>query len=270
MAYEEYPCTGLLARVVEFFWSYEADDRDLQRIPPDGRCEVIVHLGTPYLEAGEGGFFEQAPALFAGQLTRPLHLRGQGRIACISARIRPAAAATIAQGDMAAFSDRRADLATLDPLGAPALVEAVRAAPDQPSRIALLAAYVERRCRSAPFAIDGRVEQAVAALDAGEPPPAAALAEDIGISARHLQRQFRFHVGVPLKLYGSVIRFRKIFDALSNGARNLSDAAAAAGFSDHPQMARDFQRFVGCSASQFIRERAELAEAMTRGRPMAS
>ena len=48
-------------------------------------------------------------------------------------------------------------------------------------------------------------------------------------------------------------RFRRVFEALREAdAETWTEAAQAAGYFDHPQMARDFRRFVGCTPSQFV------------------
>ena len=41
-----------------------------------------------------------------------------------------------------------------------------------------------------------------------------------------------------------------------------SAAAQDAGYFDHPQMARDFRRFVGCTPSEFVAGRAGLAASL--------
>lgn len=268
VSYSEFQPERGLRRIVETFWAFRSESRALERVAPDGRCELVVHLGEPYLEVSGPESLRQPRSLLAAQLTRPLHLQGSGAIECISARIAPAAAATILHGDASVFTDRRVDLRALDPAGAQALLLSLSQAADDGERVARLARYVAQRCRDPALAPDGRVERAIRWLETREPPSAAELARDLALSTRQLERLFRRSVGVSPRLYGSIVRFRRIFDALAAGAASLSDAAQATGYSDHPQMARDFQRFLGCSASQFLRERAQLSAAMTRGRAL--
>ena len=65
---------------------------DAQPVLPDGSPEIILHLGDPFascctvmLDAER-----QAPVIFAGQLLRPLDLRGAtGRVTVVGIRLRP-------------------------------------------------------------------------------------------------------------------------------------------------------------------------------------
>lgn len=269
MRYSEYQPPAKLAGIVEIIWVFSGTDTDVQRIVPDGRCELVIHCGTPYREFVGQTWRRQASALFAGQLTRPLHLQGQGAVTAISARFAPGAASTFLYRDASILTDRRSALEEIDP-AAGSLPQAMRLAASDAERVERLSAYIETRCALSPLTLDRRIARAVAILDRVEAASIGGIAADLSLSIRQFERLFRRSVGVSPKLYGSIVRFRRIFDDLSEGRINWSDAAVGAGYSDHPQMAREFQRFVGCSATQFLRERAQLAAAMTRSRAMSS
>ena len=265
MAYREHEAPSGLERHVELIWTHVSDDRELHRIAPDGRCEVIVHLGEPYLEQAQGRWAAQPVALFAGQLTRPLHLRGNGPMSTISARLAPSTAGAFLGQDASASTDQRVPLGDIDPNSQP-LAAMLRGCSDEAQRVRLFGEYLVARFASSPLRPDPRVGQAIARIEASDRPDLGTIALGLNISARQLERLFRIHVGIPAGTYCSIIRFRRLFDLLSGGERTWSDAAAEAGYSDHPQMAREFQRFLGCSATEFIRDRAHLAAAMTQPR----
>ena len=267
MTYREYPPGEAARDLVECFWTYSSSgESDLERIAPDGRCELVVHLGKPYSEASATRETVQARALFAGQLTRPLLLRGRGPTWSVAARFRPAAAGVFLHQPASAATDRRVPLEAIDPDGAGPLHDHMHQAASDVVRLEILANYVADRGKRAPFRPVPSVAAAAEALEATDMPSIAAVASATGLSLRSLQRLFKAHVGVPPQEYASIIRFRRIFDELASAPLTLSQAAQAAGYCDHPQMARDFQRFVGCSASQFMKERDQLSAALTRGR----
>ena len=90
--------------------------------------------------------------------------------------------------------------------------------------------------------------------------PLEELCAGTGLSPRTLQRRFADAVGISPRMLASVIRFRRVFAALQEpGVTSWTDAAQAAGYFDHPQMARDFRRFLGCSPSEFLRAERGLA-----------
>ena len=80
-----------------------------------------------------------------------------------------------------------------------------------------------------------------------------------------LQRRFADRVGVPPRLLRSIFRFRRVFDHAARPQSVVESWLAAgleAGYFDQPQMARDFRRFLGCTATEWAREQHELARAI--------
>jgi len=252
--------TDRLRRSLHCLWFYAGDPGlDPQRIAPDGRCELILHLGSPY-EAlqPDGGWSRQGEALFVGQLTRPLTLRAPGRIDLVAARFRPAAARAFTRRPLERFTNRAAPLSELvAPHEITALVAELRGA-ERGARPGLLEKWLAPRLADGG---DDAVERCVEAIyDSEGRIGMAALQHLSGLPARTLQRRFAVEVGAPPRLLASVVRFRRVFEALeAPQVRNWTDAAQAAGYFDHPQMTRDFRRFLGCTPSAFLASRRGLA-----------
>ena len=77
------------------------------------------------------------------------------------------------------------------------------------------------------------------------------------------QRRFLKRVGIPARTLRAILRFRKVFDAIdADGEGGWVAAALAAGYFDQPQMARDFRRFLGLTATEWARQKAGLARAL--------
>jgi len=255
--YAEFAPPEAIARYVHCLWVFEGQDpAEPQRIAPDGRCELILHWRAPYLERTADGWTPQPHALFAGQLTRPLHLLAREPAGVVGVRFRTAAAGAFLQGPASPFTDRRAPLPDAPDLGA---------APDETARLGLAAAYVARRVR--PDGFDGQVAAAVAEIRTSEGRvPLDALCGLTGLPPRALQRRFLEAVGVSPRLLASIVRFRRVFDALQEpGVETWTDAAQAAGYFDHPQLARDFRRFLGCTPGDFLRAEQGLATSLVEG-----
>jgi hypothetical protein len=69
---------------------------------------------------------------------------------------------------------------------------------------------------------------------------------------------------VSPRLLRSVFRFRRVFDRAADPgeAEGWLSAGLEAGYFDQPQMARDFRRFLGCTATQWARDQVGLARAI--------
>lgn len=238
-AYDEIAPPCGLAPFIEKLWSYRADAPSgaVQRIVPDGCCELIIHLGAPYEEQATDGSWQVQPrALFAGQLTRPLALRPTGPVRVLAARFTPDGARPFLGRPLSQATDRTLDMTAR--------------LPDPPADLAGLSSWLEGLGHDQDWTLHPQVRRA---LEGTTP--------DIG--ARALQRAFLDRVGVSLQTIRSIRRFRLVFErAESPEAAAWLKAGLDAGYFDQPQLARDFRRFLGCTATEWAREQVELARAL--------
>lgn len=254
-AYREYTPRAQLAPFVHCVWAFTgpADDTP-QHIAPDGRPELIVHAGAPYTEQSASGEKAQPRVLFAGQITKPLTLVATGDVAVIGVRLHAHAARAFLGGDASVATDERLDLGAQYP-EATALVQRVaQSAPER--RIVLVEDFVESRLAGARLNADvvSEVEAMFAGHDAA--PPA-------HIGERQWQRLFRTEVGISPRMLQTVLRFRRVFDAIEQPETvGWIEAALMAGYFDQPQLARDFRRFLGCTAREWAARTDGLAKAL--------
>ena len=252
--YEEFEPPASLRPFVRAIWTYAAPAPApvVQRIAPDGCPELVVDIGAPYEEQGDDGVFRLQPrALFAGQMTRPLALRPAGPVELVAVRFEPDGARDWLGLPLAQATDRRLDMVgRLDGVAPPA--------GDPAAQVGVMTHWLEAQRRTGDWRIDPAVRSEIEAAQGDRRPPARTPAEH-----RALQRRFRDRVGVPPRLLRSILRFRRVFDhAAGAGAAGWLEAGLEAGFFDQPQMARDFRRFLGCTATAWAREQAGLARAI--------
>lgn len=263
-SYVEHPPPRELAAHVACIWTYDGIDAgDMQRVVPDGCCEIILHSGAPYAEIDvDGGETVQPPALFAGQLTKQLHLRARGHVSVIGVRFRPAGAWGYAGRAMAPLTNRRVALSDLVGYAATdALMQALTRATGDDARRAIAQDHVAAQIARHPDHRDALIERCCERLEQGAPP--GTLPRETGLTPRALQRRFATVVGLPPKSLAAIIRLRRVFAALRDATTETWTAAAqAAGYFDHPQMARDFRRFIGCTPSQFVVAQPGLATSL--------
>ncbi|MFT3725483.1 MAG: helix-turn-helix domain-containing protein [Hyphomonadaceae bacterium] len=249
-SYAEYPPREDLRPWVRLTWIYEDDapSQTVQRIAPDGCPELIVHLAEPYEELmPDGGFVPQPRVILAGQMTRPIALRATGPVKCIALRFEPDGAVDWLGRDMDEATDQRLDVSErLD----------VRGVSDAAACRLLLEDDVAGRMQDAGASLDLDVRAEIKRLVAGTE------ADRSSADQRRMQRLFLKHVGVAPRMLQSIFRFRKVFDHAVGAGASWIDASLAAGYFDQPQMARDFRRFLDCTATEWAREQVELARSI--------
>jgi AraC-like DNA-binding protein len=117
---------------------------------------------------------------------------------------------------------------------------------------AIMLGAIERRAGSGP---DPLVRAAVAALDRPHA-RVAAVAAEIGVSARQLQRRVTDAVGYGPKMLARVLRFRRL-QALP--AAPLVELALDAGYADQAHMTAEVTYLAGISPVRFLKDRTPTA-----------
>jgi AraC-like DNA-binding protein len=263
MRYRELDPSPRLARWVHRVWIFEASEPATGpvRIVPDGRPELVIHFGRPFVEVdGAGPAAPQEPALFAGQLTRPLVLRSAGNAGVLGVRFRPEGARAFFGMPMRHATDQRISVDSLSAGEGARLAGDVAPAADDAARASIAEDFVLGRLHGD----DATVAAAVAMLEGSA---GGITMDDLvaasGIGRRQLERRFGDMVGIGPALLASILRFRSVFDLIEHdGSRPWTDAALAAGYYDQSHFIREFRRFVGCTPSEFSRESAGLAAAL--------
>jgi AraC-like DNA-binding protein len=119
---------------------------------------------------------------------------------------------------------------------------------------AILRRAVEVRARRTP---DPLLRAAIIALDRPDA-RVARIADELGLSARQLQRRVADAVGYGPKTLARVLRFRRL-QALSESGRRLVEVALDAGYADQAHMTAEVTRLAGLSPVRFLKDRTPTA-----------
>jgi AraC-like DNA-binding protein len=275
MHYRESPPPPALAPIVECVWTLDGHAQemaDAQPVLPDGRPEIILHLGDPFDRVHrDGGRERQGPVLVAGQLLRPLELRATGRVAVVAIRLKPHGAAAL----FAEPQDRLVgQTMALDALSSPLARELERVldrARDTEEAASIAPDILGRRAETG--RVDSQVHAAVEHIRRARGLVTVdMLAARVGVSPRHLERRFRQVVGISPKRLARITRFQRalrMFEQRDSPQRG-TDTAATCGYADHAHFIRDFCEFAGCAPGAHLLRRAELNGFFSRpvsGRP---
>lgn len=276
MDYREFDVPIPLRRHVQCVWRWrdEVQSHDVQTIFPDGRCELVMHLGQPpRVWSADRGWNTQAYCVFAAQHRAAIRLACQGIMDCIGVRLKPAASAAIASTWLAKSRDRMIDLNELSP--------------DFAQYFAVAAAHfaTERggselwrllESRLLQYRIDERIETAVECLEAQEGRGRIeSIATHVAMSMRSFQMRFLDCVGLGAKEFACVVRLQATIRALDRGAKPVSRVAFDAGFADQAHATRELRKLTGVTPAQLraalqrdreAEDTIRIAAAFVRGR----
>lgn len=228
------PPTGLLP-VVACLWEHDVAPGHQQRIIPDG-CVDLVRLDGELVVVGA----DTRPVVTAPSIAPTSRTTG--------IRLRPGAAGAVLGLPASEVRDQRVPLADLWPDVGPALADALGAA-DAASRLNLLARAVLQRTA------DRDALVAAAAERLGVPGARVTLvAQDLGVSERHLHRRTVDAVGYGPKMLARVARLRRLIGRSGGAPSSLAERAAAAGYASQAHMSDEVRRLTGRTPVRFLED----------------
>jgi len=267
MRYSETAPAHGLRPYVRCYWSMRsAASERAERIVPDGRPEIVLNLGDPFVRTlGDGGARDQDACLVVGQLRGSLLVAPSGRVDLFGVRFEPAGLRAILGCSARDLADTDAPLGDVDAGIRDRLVDAVRLAPrrERVARVDRLLSDLIWTRRSAVTSRNALAAEAARRIDRMTSPTVGAIAETLRVSGRSLERAFADEIGIGPKAYVRVCRLQRVIRAIS-GARARPDWAwvsAAHGYCDQSHLVRDFGLIAGVTPEGYLREQSAMTGA---------
>ena len=255
----EYPLHPALTPFVKCMWSLESDGpitgAGRERILPDNSCvELVFHFHDPYRSHFPDGETALQPRSFVvGQMKRFLEIEPAGRAGFVAVRFLARGAYLFFDRPLSEVAAGVVDLEDLWRGRAREWTERVALAPTMAARLhlieGLLLGLLRENGRTDP-AVDRSLEVIEAS---GGQIRVARMAAELGVSCRHLTRQFQRAVGLSLKEFMRVSRFLRALKLLEEDShRSLMDVALTCGFFDQAHFNHEFREFAGMSPGELL------------------
>ncbi|HEX2315061.1 MAG TPA: helix-turn-helix domain-containing protein [Thermomonospora sp.] len=186
---------------------------------------------------------------------------GAGRV--VGVRFLPGGFRPFLDGPVAALTDRYVPVEEIFGPRARAVADAIIAEPDADAAVALLEGFLLERAPATPDPAVAEIAAVVARI-AADPSlnRVDALAAELGVGTRSLQRRFAEYVGVGPKW---VIRRYRMHEAAERAASvdgvDWAAVAAELGYADQSHFVRDFTATVGTPPARYARTCAADADA---------
>jgi len=232
-----------------------------ERVFPNGKLELIVHLGERYREVTAAGT-EICPAVCLTGLQRgPLVVEAPpGPCRVLGVRLHPAGAYALLARPLSEVSGLTVDFQDLVGSAAAELAELCQAAGSAEECLRRTARWISERVRRPPggsqpvASVDQWVGWSAGQIErSGGAVPIGLLRERTGLSKSRLAEAFRERIGVAPKLYARIVRFRRVLARLRETAGSpLVGLALDAGYYDQPHMNAEFRELSGFAPRELL------------------
>jgi AraC-like DNA-binding protein len=252
---------------VEGIWHFEGTLTYLrERHFPDGRLELVVHLGPVYRQvAGERSEPFSRTCLGGIQTAPDVVEAPPGPNTVLGVRLLPAGTFALLGRPLHELTGLTVDLEDLLGESARQLADRCAAAPTPEARIRAAANWIAARLRAA-VGPDRAIRWMASEIErTGGTTPIGELRGRTGWSKTRLTRTFREQVGVTPKTLARIVRFRRALDMVTRDAVPLSRVALDAGYYDQPHFNTEFRELAGVTPGDYqarlrFPESASLAE----------
>ena len=250
-----------LAPHVEYLWMVRGQlpGRLRNMILPDGAMELIVNLGDPQRLCAPNDPERQTVfrcSWISGERTGPIVIAEAGDVHLLGIRLRAGGAWAFLGVPLREFSDQVVELGTILGPEASQLRDRLGEAPNDDARLDLAEKWLRQRIRSRTPPTRA-VSHALGIIQLGaNAARIGRMAEEIGISHKHLLREFERCVGLTPMVFARICAFQRVIHLVGQKAGvNWADAAARCGYYDQAHLIREFRAFSGFTPANYLSKR---------------
>jgi len=257
--YQQFFPSDVLAPYVECFWILKAPSHlstGSERLPADGRVEVMFHLAGPskrYRADGHGEPHVQRTSALLGGRSRGYVVEQIGASHYVSVRFRPGGVAPFLNVPLAETVDLMVDLDLIWGNAVKTLEEQLFDAHSPQATVEILNRALLERFENLPHL--RAIQAATHMIDASSGNISVCrLADHLGWSQKHFERLFSQYVGFPPKRYARISRFQHMSVWAARHARGMTMGKLAAefGYFDQSHFSKDIITFTGVPPGTFF------------------
>jgi AraC-like DNA-binding protein len=226
---------------------------------PDGAMELILNLGDPQKlcrrrNVHEGAMFKRS--WISGERDAPIVIEENGVIHLVGIRFKPGGAYPFFRFPISELTGHVVELGDIWGNEIDALLEQLIGATEPALVFARLEAWLRQRLsglaepsRPVAFALS-RLQRGGGDARIGR------IVEEIGISHKHLVREFDRRVGLSPKTFARVCAFQSVISHIGfKPAMDWADTAAACGYFDQAHFIHEFRSFTGMTPAAYLPRR---------------
>jgi AraC-like DNA-binding protein len=210
---------------------------------PDGRTSLVFRV----LEGGRHG-----DVCVAGPRTRALYKNATGLVRAVMLQFKPGWSAPLLGVEANALTDQIIPLEDVWGRSGATLFQELLTARSLPEVLGRISHAAALRPHPAFEPASARLaRRAVRLLEGGEA-RVERVAEQLGVTARHLRRAFLQNIGIGPKDFARTLRLQRAV-RMAKSSKDWGRIAADAGYYDQAHLIADFHEFVGFTPGAFLK-----------------
>jgi AraC-like DNA-binding protein len=251
----------MLSRHVEHLWMARGHlpGRWRNMILPDGAIELIINLGDPQKLCRRDNHAQATvfrDSWISGERTAPIVIDEAGEVHLIGVRLRPGGAWPFLGVPLREFTDRVIELEAVLGPEIHHLRERMGEAGNDDSRFDLLEAWLMERSRKRSEPTRAVSYSLAVIRRGGDAVRIGNIAKEVGISHKHLLREFDRCVGLTPKLFARLWAFQRVIQGIGQKPEaDWSDVAVTCGYYDQAHLIREFRAFSGLTPASYLGKR---------------
>jgi len=244
--------------LVDSLWYFEGRlTHPQERIFPDGRVEVNVHLGGAYGEIKGDRRVTFPEVCVSGLLLRTAVVEAPPEpTTVLGIRLMPAAASTLLGQPLVEITDSTVDLNDILAGAAAELRDRCAAAVGAEARLGVALRWLSERAALAESRHQGTAAAVIWAAREIERRRGALSIRELrgrtGWSKSRFTTAFKEQVGVTPKCLARIVRFRHSLTLMHSGRHTLAEIALRAAYYDQPHFNGEFGEFAGVAPGEYL------------------
>lgn len=228
-------------------------------ILPDGAVELIINLGDPQKLCHSDDYSRSTSfrhSWISGERTAPIVIDEAGDVRLIGVRLRAGGAWQFLGLPLSEFTGRVVELDAVLGREIDHLRNDLGEACDDEASFALVEAWLLERIRARaqpPRAVSYALE---IIRRGGDAVRIGQIADEVGLSHKHLLREFDRCVGVRPKVFARICSFQRAINWIGHKPSvDWADAAVACGYYDQAHFIHEFRGFSGLTPASYLAKR---------------
>lgn len=268
MRYQKFPPAAELSSFVECYFVWEGETKESLDVqsPPNGFNAMVFNYADLYEAYQNGGQRMSVPKAFAsGLFTFNYHLVLRGTIGMVGIVFKPSSLHNFFGTRMSQLVNSRMALELLIHEKAESLWSKVKSERSDKERVNLLEEYVQSLLPNTKERLSV-IDEAVELIDHHKGSiPVGAVADQLKISRRYLEKKFLEKVGVSPKFYARIKRFVNLSKEVAyNEKFDWQDIIFKYGFHDQSHLVKEFMEFNQMNPSDYHMKHNELIRFVKR------